>query len=120
MPLKLLLDSNRIFHKTFHGSNPGYDALQVDAFLDIVIKDYNSFNDYVIAQQEETDKASKKIDALNEKISKLETENASLKNKLSSINANDDVSLSNIDFIKKINNLEKALKQFGVNPKDYE
>lgn len=41
MPVKLLLDSNKIYHKEFEGTKPGYDALQVDSFLDIVIQDYD-------------------------------------------------------------------------------
>jgi DivIVA domain-containing protein len=33
--VKLVLDSNKILHKEFEGTKPGYDALQVDSFLDI-------------------------------------------------------------------------------------
>lgn len=32
MPLKLKLDANKIYHKEFEGTKPGYNALQVDSF----------------------------------------------------------------------------------------
>ena len=46
MALKLKLDSNKILHKQFEGSKPGYNALQVDTFLDTVIQDYESIESY--------------------------------------------------------------------------
>ena len=40
MPLKLKLTSDVILNKEFQGSTPGYNPLQVDEYLDRIIKDY--------------------------------------------------------------------------------
>ena len=55
MAIRLLLDSNKIYHKIFEGTKPGYDALQVDSFLDIVIKDYETMEAYVVDCEKQTE-----------------------------------------------------------------
>ena len=43
----LKLDSNKILHKQFEGTKPGYNSLQVDTFLDTVIQDYEVMENYI-------------------------------------------------------------------------
>lgn len=116
MAVKLLLDSNKIYHKEFQGTKPGYDALQVDTFLDIVIKDYETFESYLTSSSREIeelkDRLSHVIDELNE--SKLE--NAKLKQKLDGIKSDQNASLNNLELLKRISALEKALSKAGINP----
>ena len=70
MALKLILDANKIYHKEFQGTKPGYDALQVDTFLDFVIRDYQSMDDYV----KETEQKEKELNALLQKQGKWDME----------------------------------------------
>ena len=69
MPIKLLLDSNKVYHKVFEGSKPGYDALQVDSFLDIVVKDYDTVADYVANTDKLISTLQAKNNVLTEKLS---------------------------------------------------
>ena len=47
MNLELELTSQKIMDKEFPGKKPGYDPLEVDEFLDIVIKDYVKMEQYI-------------------------------------------------------------------------
>lgn len=116
MAAKLFLDSNKIYHKEFEGTKPGYDALQVDSFLDIVIKDYETFEEFQQASAKEIDELKTKVKFLNDQLTKVETENASMKSKLSGISNNSDAALNNLEYLKRISALEKALKKAGINP----
>jgi DivIVA domain-containing protein len=116
MAVKLLLDSNKIYHKEFEGTKPGYDALQVDSFLDIVIKDYDTFSKY----EKTIEDLNRKATLLNQQLSKEEADNATLRNKLNGIGANADASLNNLELLKRISALEKALNKAGINPNTIE
>lgn len=116
MSLKLSLDSNKIYHKEFEGTKPGYDALQVDSFLDIVIKDYETMESYVAETDDNLHALNAKIKLLNEELSKAESENVSLKTKLNGIAPDQNVSMNNLELIRRISELEKALKKAGINP----
>ena len=43
----------------------GYDPVEVDEFLDNIIKDYESYNKEILALQEENDRLNAKIDQLS-------------------------------------------------------
>lgn len=118
--LKLYLDSNKIYHKEFVGNKPGYDAMQVDSFLDLVIKDYDTFEAYQAEVKKEIDLLNQKIDVLNTQLSETEAENVKLKNKVSEIASNTDANLNNLEYIKRISKLEKALSKAGINPNTIE
>ena len=47
MDLKLKLNSQKIVDKEFRGKKPGYDPLEVDEFLDVVITDYVQMEKYI-------------------------------------------------------------------------
>lgn len=114
--VKLLLDSNKIYHKEFEGTKPGYDALQVDSFLDIVIKDYESFEAYQNQINQEIEELKSRIAILNDQLSTIEAENVTLKNKLQGISSNSDASLNNLELLRRISALELALSKAGINP----
>lgn len=120
MPIKLMLDSNKIYHKIFEGTKPGYDALQVDSFLDIVIKDYESMEQYIADNDAETEELKNKVKMVNTQLAKVEAENATLKEKLGDISENDDASLNNLELLKRISKLEEALSKAGINPNTIE
>lgn len=116
MEIKLRLDANRIYHKEFTGTKPGYDAMQVDTFLDIVMNDYQTMEKYIKESQNELGALQDKIAVLNQTIDSLRTENATLKNKLNGIKQNADASINNLELLKKISAMEKALAKAGINP----
>lgn len=116
MALKLKLDSNKILHKQFEGSKPGYNALQVDTFLDTVIQDYESIESYSSSCESKIAELSQLNNMLNERLSKVEAENAVMSEKLHNISDNDNASLSNLDLLKRISALEQALYKAGINP----
>lgn len=118
--LKLLLDSSKVYHKEFVGTKPGYDAMQVDSFLDIVIKDYESFETYQQDCEKEISQLNQKLDVLNKQLSEVEIENVKLKNKVSGIASNTEASLNNVELLKRIDKLEKALSRAGINPNTIE
>ena len=120
MAVKLLLDSNKIYHKTFEGTKPGYDALQVDSFLDLVIKDYETFEQYMDETNKTITDLNNKVRLLDSQLSEVETENATLKSRLAGISTNQDASLNNLELLKRISALEKALNKAGINPNTVE
>ncbi len=116
MALNLKLDSNRILHKQFEGSKPGYNAMQVDAFLDTVISDYEMMESYVETSESKIDELTKLNEILNKKLSKVEADLAMMSEKLKNISDNENASLNNLDLLKRISNLEAALYKLGVDP----
>lgn len=117
MPLDLKLDSNKIFHKVFEGTKPGYNALQVDTFLDIVIKDYEAMEKYVKETDQTIDSLNKSNKILRGRLEEVEASKVVLEDKLKSLSDNDNATLSNLELLKKISNLENALFKAGIDPK---
>lgn len=125
----LSLDEKEILNKKFKKDIKGYDASEVDAFLDIVIKDYVSFKRIISEHDAEIASLKSEIHrlenvnnkpdvvALKEKIRALEVENASYKNKLKGLNSTDNVGPENYVYIKRLRELETFLYQLGYDPK---
>lgn len=119
MTIKLLLSASKISQKTFEGNKPGYDSLQVDSFLDIIIKDYESMEKFIIEAEEENKNLNSKIDLLTKKLSEEEAKVSIYEQKVSGLE-NQEATVENIDLIKKIAKLEEALAKLGVNPSKFE
>lgn len=118
MDIKLKLDSSRILHKEFTGTKPGYDALQVDTFLDLVIEDYKQMEGYLHSSKKEREELLEQDRLLKKENERLRLENTSLNARLKGISATGDASLSNLEYLKRIAALEKALSKAGINPND--
>lgn len=117
MDLKLQLNSQKIIDKEFKGKKPGYDPLEVDEFLDIVIKDYVEFEKYISETKNTLLELQWTCKNYKERLDKVEVEKEILSDKLKNISDNDtNVSLSNIDLLKKISLLEQALYNAGIDP----
>jgi len=85
------LTSKEILEKDFKTSMRGYNQEEVDEFLDIIIKDYNKFN---------------------EQIQRLEAENEQLKrssDELRTRQASQPAHQVNYDILKRLSNLEKEV-----------
>lgn len=128
MAEKRLLTEKDILNKEFKKDIKGYDAQEVDYFLDQVIKDYISFQKEETAlnaeiatlrnqiHQAELKNNKPDVLALKKRIHDLELENASYKNKLSGLKAGDKINAENVDIIKRMRMLENFIWQLGFDP----
>lgn len=117
MEFKLFLSTQKIIDKEFKGKKMGYDPLEVDEFLDLVIKDYQLMEKYLQEAKASVLELQKTCKIYKERLDSAEVQNEILNDKLKNISDNDsNVNFSNIDLIKKISLLEQALYKAGIDP----
>ena len=98
---RISLTMQDILEKEFKIDARGYRLQEVDKFLDVIIKDYNEYNNIIRAY----DKESKQL---------LE-ENQKLKNEVRNLKSSIDAArigekeITNIDLIRRISQLEKII-----------
>ncbi len=98
---KITLTMQDILEKEFKIDTRGYRLQEVDKFLDIIIKDYNEYNN-IIRTLEKERKA-------------LYLENQELKNEVRNLKSNIDAArigereITNIDLLRRISQLEKII-----------
>ena len=97
---KRFLSAKEILDKDFKIDPKGYRPQEVDAFLDLIIKDYVDF-------ENTTKRLVSEIKALESDNSKLRAEVRNLKASLEIANSNKGV--TNVDLLKRISDLEKAV-----------
>ena len=102
MSNKLNLDINTLCDKVFNSDFRGYSPIEVDTFLDLIIKDYETYQNL--------------LSESNQKISELERTNASLSAQLIQAEGKARVideglssTNSNLDIIKRISRLEQGV-----------
>lgn len=100
-----------ILHKQFKEKNigKGYDEADVDAFLDDVIKDYDTFNKEVNRLNSENERLRAKVDELNRQVEVGSTMNAHVNNQQPVSNA------TNMDILKRLSNLERRVFGSQIN-----
>lgn len=113
----ITLNSNKVLTKKFIPNGNGYDPDEVDNFLDFVVKDYIIFEDYVKESKDYIVSLETSLKNETDKVNVLTIENAKLKTRLDGIKDNDDVNMSNIEYIKKIAKYEKVLHSLGIDPR---
>ena len=116
MAIKLILNSEKVLEKIFPSARNGYDPFEVDSFLDNVLSDYKTIEKNVLMEQSKVDSLNSKIQDLEAKIKSLEIENQKYKARFANIKESDNVTLDNIDLVKKINKYESFLYKLGYNP----
>lgn len=116
--IKLKLSSNAILDKKFESTSKGYNPLEVDTFLDTIISDYMVVESNVLALKRDVDNLISKINDLEKQKRVLEVENGRYRTRFANIKESDNVTSDNIEYIKRINALEKFLWEKGYNPKD--
>lgn len=116
MAIKLTLSAEEILRKVFKISPKGYDAFEVDEYLDRVLRDYRIIESNYLMESREVDALKSRIAKLENEKNLLEIELGKCKNRLSNIKENDNVTEENIDLVKKINAYEKFLWNHGYNP----
>lgn len=117
MAIKLVLSSKEILNKTFQVAPKGYNAFEVDEYLDKILRDYQTIEANYLTEGNMVKSLETRIKNLEEENKNLSIELSRYKKKFENIKENDDVSQSNIDLIKKINIYEKFLWNHGYNPK---
>ncbi len=118
MEVKLLLTSREILEKEFRAVPRGYDALEVDQFLDKVLSDYHKIEENSLVDRKEIDSLKAEIASLKVEKHDLEIELGKFKSRVSNIRETDNVNTSNIELIKKINRYEKFLYNHGFQPEN--
>ncbi|WP_127943029.1 DivIVA domain-containing protein [Mycoplasma sp. ATU-Cv-703] len=101
----LNLKHETILKKKFAVELSGYNAGEVDGFLDLVIKDYQLYDQHIATLQ---DIVSEKVALVNDKdeqLDKLKIENANLKEQLDFLYKNS----TNQVLHKRLSKLEKEL-----------
>jgi DivIVA domain-containing protein len=101
---QIYLTPQDILEKEFKIDARGYRPQEVDKFLDMVIRDYTEYNSIIR-------NLSKEIKDLTEDNAKLKQEIRSLDEKLemNSSSENNNRSLTNVDLLKRISQLEKVV-----------
>ncbi len=98
---RISLSSKEILEKEFKIDARGYRLQEVDKFLDVVIRDYNEFNNI--------------IKELAIKNNNLAEENESLKNEIRDLKSNleaikySEKEVTNMDLIRRVSQLEKII-----------
>ena len=111
------LNSKKILTQVFTPDVKGYDADQVDEFLDQVAGDYAAFEAYYEDSKRYIVDLETQLRKTKEAASQLEIENARLKKRLDGIKDSDNPTSGNIDLLQRINRLEKELFRLGVDPR---
>ena len=117
--LDLKLSAKEINSKEFQATDGGYDALQVDKYLDLVVNDYIAFGQYsnhmrkIIEQYEELKKTCERY---KNKLSEVEYQKALLQEELDVLKQNEGLTSSNIELLQRISVLEQALYNLGKDP----
>ncbi|MBC8744764.1 cell division regulator GpsB [uncultured Limosilactobacillus sp.] len=94
-----------ILHKQFKERNigKGYDEADVDAFLDDVIKDYDTYNKEIERLNDDNERLRAKVDELNRQVEV----GSSMSNQTASRQPVS--SATNMDILKRLSNLERRV-----------
>jgi len=99
---KLNLTPEEILNKEFETDFKGYNAEQVDLFLDEVLEDYQKMEDNV---QQLLDTVA----ALQEQIKELKAKNIELEGRKMAFDLSNTTSYSSVDVLKRISRLEEKV-----------
>lgn len=116
MKIQTKLTPNKIVDKEFPPKKHGYDALEVDKFLDVVVEDYVDMEQHINKLEKENEELMRTAKLYKTRMDQAEIQNEVMKEKLGDISNNKDASLSNIDLLKRISSLEQALYKLGIDP----
>lgn len=118
MDLKLKQSADSILDREFSANKAGYDAYEVDSLLDEIVSDYLAMQQYLQKKEKYISDIEKENVLLKSNVEKLEVENAVFNEKFKSISENENLSLSNLDLLKRISALENALYKLGKDPNE--
>lgn len=117
--LKLKLSASEINSKEFQAKNGGYDSLQVDRYLDLIVNDYIAFEQYENSTKKlyaNYDELVKTCEIYKNKLSESEYQRTLLQEKVEVLKQNEGNATSNIELLQRISTLEQALYNLGKDP----
>ena len=106
MEQKIILSPKKIVAKEFKVDFKGYNAEEVDHFLDIIVKDYETFVAMLNASYDKIDQLESRLNEQKIKIVKLEREKALQDD---NIHAMEENLSTNVDILKRLSLLEKVV-----------
>jgi cell cycle protein gpsB len=98
---KIALTMQDILEKEFKVDTRGYRMQEVDQFLDVIIKDYNEYNNMIKELKKENEK-------LEEENTSLKQEMRSLKSSIETVKGGEK-EITNVDLLRRISQLEKIV-----------
>lgn len=107
MATDMNLTAQEIYEKEFHVDLKGYAPAEVDEFLDMVIEDYQKYDEKVEEYGAAVTRYEEKIKELQQQLFALQSENENLNEKVNSDFVNG--SSNTVDILKRIARLEKAV-----------
>ena len=113
---RFYLSVESILKKVFRDNVKGYDPDEVDEFLDLVVKDYVSFERYRKQMGSYVVELENHLRKSREENRKYELENAMMKQRLTGIKDTDVVTTSNIELLQRIRKLENLIYRMGGDP----
>ena len=103
---KVMLSPKKIIAKEFKVDFKGYNADDVDHFLDMVVNDYEAFAAMLNASYDKVDQLEARLSEQKIKIAKLEREKALQDD---NIHAMEENLSTNVDILKRLSLLEKVV-----------
>lgn len=103
---KVVLSPKKIVAKEFKVDFKGYNADEVDHFLDLIVKDYEAFAAMLNASYDRIEQLERRISEQKVKIAKLEREKALQDD---NIHAMEENLSTNVDILKRLSLLEKVV-----------
>ena len=98
---KIALTMKDILEKEFKIDTRGYRMQEVDKFLDIIIRDYNEFNNIIKKLSEENKQLSEENTAVKQEVRSLNSSIEKEKGK--------EKEVTNVDLLRRISKLEKIV-----------
>ena len=98
---KIALTMQDILEKEFKVDTRGYRMQEVDQFLDVIIKDYNEYNNMIKELKKENE-------TLEEENTSLKQEMRSLKSSIETVKGGEK-EITNVDLLRRISQLEKIV-----------
>lgn len=99
---EMKLTAQEILDKEFPVDFKGYSASQVDAFLDLVLEDYQSYDENI-------EELQNKIKELEKQLADLKSQNIELESKQKVIDLSNTTSYSSVDLLKRVSRLEEEV-----------
>ena len=99
---KVNLTVNEILDKQFNIDFKGYSASEVDSFLDVVLEDYQIYEENIKA-------LNKEIEELKKALDEAKTHNMELESKQRVIDLSNTTSYSSVDLLKRVSRLEEEV-----------
>lgn len=98
---KIALTIQDILEKEFKIDTRGYRMQEVDQFLDVIIRDYNEYNNIIKELHADMNKLLTENDALKQEVRDLKSSINTIKH--------EEKEVTNVDLLRRISQLEKII-----------